>query len=121
MVGQNKVVQQFKLVARTCGVMGVVDGPVEQEGAEHDVSEGTAGDSRVEEAVPAVALDLADVVQQGTGEQQVSIGRRGEPGRSQRQVGDFAGVLQQPAESGVMSVGAGRTTLETGAKGLVIK
>ncbi len=76
--------------------------------AQRHVSQERSGLGGLEAGAPTVCLQLADVVQQGSCEYQVGIGTTGLGDRPADR-GHFAGVLQQPAQHGVVPRGARRT------------
>ena len=102
-VGEDEVEQHIALVRGARGRRLEGEPPVQHQRAQRHVSQQMAAVGVLEDAVPAVALELADVVEEDAREYQVGVGAAyfGDGARDRR---NFGGVLDQPADRGVVAV-----------------
>ena len=92
---------------------------IEHQHAQRDVTQQGAGVGGLERALPAVRLELSDVVKQRAREHEIAIGpARGGDGTPDGR--HLAGVTEQATELGMVSGGAGGTRLEASAEALVL-
>jgi hypothetical protein len=96
------------------------DPAVQHERSQDHVPDHGAGDGDLEDPVPAVTLELADVVQKDPGEDQIGVRAGIETGGGLTDVGDLAGVLEQAAQGSVMPAGTRRALLVAVAEGAVV-
>jgi hypothetical protein len=102
---------------------GVEEGDflVEQALGDGDVADELALQRVVEAGAPAELADLADVVQDGAGDEQVGVDFGVERGRGQADADQAEDVLQKAAQPGVVQALGGGGFDELGAEGGVVE
>ena len=97
------------------------DLPVEQLDAEHDVAEQLAGVGVAERRLVAQFVDLAEVVQNRPGDEQVGVDLVVLRRHARGQRGQLGLVLDQPAGVGVVQLDAGRGGLQFGDQFIILQ
>jgi hypothetical protein len=118
----KRVLQQERLVGRAGGRRLVRQPAIEHEHAQRDMTQKGAGGGELDDAaLPTVGLDLADVVQQRAGKDQLGVGAAGQRGGAP-DARHLDCVAKQTSKLRVMTDGAGRTVFICCAKcRLVVK
>lgn len=120
-VGQDQMQQQIDFLGGTGGWVGPGDGPIEHTSPEYHVTDDPSGDGKLEEAVPAIALDLSDIVQQCRREEQIGLYLRGDSDSREREVSDLTRMLKQTSQLSMVAIEAGWAAFESIAEAVIIE